>query len=34
MTRFCLLPKLFSEMCLVFYAWAFDDVITFEYLRS
>ena len=30
----CLLPKLFSEMCLVFHVWPFDDVITFEYLKS
>ena len=32
--RLCLLSKIFSKMCLVFCAWAFDDVITFEYLKS
>ena len=26
--------KLFSKMCLMFHAWASDDVITFEYLKS
>ena len=33
-TRMCLLPKLFSKMRFVFHAWAFDDVMTFEYLKS
>ena len=33
-TRMCLLLKLFSKMGFVFHAWAFDDVITFEYLKS
>ena len=33
-TRLCLLPKLFSKMCFVFHAGAFDDVMTFEYLKS
>ena len=33
-TRLCLLPKLFSKMCFMFHAWAFDDVMTFEYLKS
>ena len=32
-TRLCLFLKFFSKMCLVFHAWAFDDVITFEYLK-
>ena len=31
-TRLCLLPKLFSKLCFVFHAQAFDDVMTFEYL--
>ena len=26
----CLLPKLFSEMYFLLYAWAFDDVMKFE----
>ena len=26
-----LVPKLFSKMHFVFHAWAFDDVITFDY---
>ena len=30
----CLLPKLFSKICFMFHAWAFDDVMTFEYLKS
>ena len=33
-TRLCLLPKLFSKMCLMFHTWAIDDVILFEYLKS
>ena len=32
-TRLCLLPKFFSEICFVFHAWEFDDVMTFEYLK-
>ena len=28
--RLYLLPKLFSEMYFLFYAWAFDDVMKFE----
>ena len=30
MNRLCLLPKLFSEMYFLFYAWAFDDVMKFD----
>ena len=26
--------KLFREICFVFHAWAFDDIMTFEYLVS
>ena len=33
-TRLCLLPKLFNNMCFVFHAQAFDGVIKFEYLKS
>ena len=33
-TRLCLLPKLFSKMRFVFHAQAFDDAMTFEYLKS
>ena len=33
-TRLCLLFKLISKMCFVFYALAFDDVMSFEYLKS
>ena len=33
-TRLYLLPKLFNKMFSVIYAWAFDDVMTFEYLKS
>ena len=33
-TGLCLLPKLFNNMCFVFHAWAFDDVMIFEYLNS
>ena len=33
-TRLCLLPKLFNNMCVVFHAYAFDDIMTFEYLKS
>ena len=33
-TKLCLLPKLFSKMCFVFRTWAFDDVMTFEYLKN
>ena len=33
-TRMCLLFKLFSKMCFVFHAWAFDEVMKFEYLKS
>ena len=29
--RPCSVPKLFSEMHFEFDAWAFDDVITFDY---
>ena len=29
--RSCLVSKLFSEMHFEFHAWAFDDVITFDY---
>ena len=32
-TRLCLLPNLFNKMCFVIHAWAFDDVMTFEYLN-
>ena len=32
--KLCLLLKLFSKMCLVFHAWAFDDAMTFEYLKT
>ena len=32
--RLCLFQKLFSKICLVFYSWVFDDVMTFEYLES
>ena len=32
-TRMCLLHKLFNNMCFVFPAWAFDDVMIFEYLK-
>ena len=32
-TRLCLLPKSFSEICFVFHAWEYDDVMTFEYLK-
>ena len=32
--RLCLLLKLFSKMCFVFHAWAFDDVTTFEDLKG
>ena len=32
--RLCLLPKVCSKMCFVFHVWAFDDVMTFEYLKS
>ena len=32
--RLCLLPKLFSKMCFMFHALAFDDAMTFEYLKS
>ena len=28
--RLCLLPKLSSKMYFFFYAWAFDDFMTFE----
>ena len=27
-------PKFFSKMCFVFHAWAFDDVMISEYLKS
>ena len=27
----CLLDKLLGKTCFVFHAWAFDDVMTFEY---
>ena len=33
-TRLCLLPKLFSKIHFVFQAWAFDDIMTFECLKS
>ena len=33
-TRLCLFPKLFSKMCFEFHASAFDDVMTFEFLKS
>ena len=33
-TRLYLLSTLFNKMCLAFHAWAFDDVMTFEYLKS
>ena len=29
-----LVPKLFSKMHFVFHAWAFDDVITFDYWKE
>ena len=32
-TRLCLIPKLLSKMCFVFYARAFDCTMTFEYLK-
>ena len=32
-TRLRLLPKLLTNMCLVFHAWAFDDVMISEYLE-
>ena len=32
-TRLCLFSKLFNEICFVFHAWAFDNVMTFEYLK-
>ena len=32
-TRLCLLPKFFYKMCFVFHAYAFEDVMTFEYLK-
>ena len=32
-TGLCLLPKLFNNMCFVFHAWAFNDVMIFEYLK-
>ena len=32
-TGLCLLPKLFNKMYFMFYAWAFDDVMTFKYLK-
>ena len=32
-TTLCLLPKLFNNMCFVFYASAFDDVMIFEYVK-
>ena len=28
-----LLPKLFNQICSVFHAWTFDDVMPFEYLK-
>ena len=31
--RLCLLSKLFSKMCFVFHALAFDDVMTFKYSK-
>ena len=33
-TRLRLVPKRFSKMCFVFDAQAFDDVMTYEYLKS
>ena len=33
-TRLCLLSKLFSKMCFVFNAKAFDDVMTLKYLKN
>ena len=33
-TRWCLVPKLFNKMCFVFHAFALDDIMTFEYLKS
>ena len=32
-TRVCLLLKLFNNICFVFHASAFDDVMIFEYLK-
>ena len=29
-----ILPKLFSKMCFAFRAWAFDDIMKFEYPKS
>ena len=26
--------KLFNKICFMFYAWAFDDVMRFEYLKN
>ena len=33
-TTQCLLPKFFSKICFVFHAWAFDNGMTIEYLKS
>ena len=33
-TRLCLLSKLFSKMCFVINAKAFDDVMTLKYLKN
>ena len=33
-TGLCLLYKLFGKICFVFHAWAFDNIMTFEYLKS
>ena len=33
-TRVCKLSNLFSKICFVFHTQAFDDVMTFEYLKS
>ena len=29
-TKLCLLPRLL-KLCFVFHAWAFDDIVTFQY---
>ena len=31
--RLCLLPKLLSKIYFLFYAWALDEVMKFEYLK-
>ena len=31
--RLCLLPMLFSKIYFLLYAWAFDDIMKFAYLK-